>query len=203
MVLFPPYLFSKFFKKFIFLSRVEWQILTIIFLIRRVYIYAICENTYNDISISLGLLFDAFMAEHYLKIKIEDQLKSGNDIHFLSETEEGFLLFNKKIIIIVSRNYFKFHGLTETNGLVLSPIITTKEKKKVGSWNAAFVADEVLEDKLAKEKGEPQGIVLHEVAHFLEQGKEYYAIRDKNDNPLPDSAKAFLQISRKSKTALL
>ncbi|MCZ0931593.1 MAG: hypothetical protein OXJ52_00345, partial [Oligoflexia bacterium] len=58
------------------------------------------------------------------------------------------------------------------------------------SWNVAIVSEETLEDKLAHGKGKAQGIVLHEVAHTLGQGKEYYAktyeTGSNKGDPLPD-----------------
>lgn len=144
-----------------------------------------CDNTKHDrVDASIGLLFDVSTADIG---SLSNYLDNWDTDDTPLQTKEGYYLLNRKLIVIVSRNYMKFHGLEDTNGFIIAPL-SIETGEGFGSWNVAFIVDEALEDKLASGKKKPQGIVLHEVAHLLGQGKEYYAKRYPNtDDPLPDN----------------
>ena len=153
-------------------------------------IHGLCSDAdHPSVRTTRGVLSDVLSAQavsnwHYI----------NNNLHLLDVfketgkrpiplTEEGFDVLNNKLIVIVSKKYMKYHDMPKTVGFIVKPQI--EDSELIGSWNVAFVSEEALEDELARGKGKPQGIVLHEVAHTLGQGKEYYEKKDENDTPLP------------------
>ena len=130
-----------------------------------------CDNTEHDKidDVSIGLLFDVFTAD----IKaLSNYLDNWDGVP--SQTKEGYYLLNRKLVVIVSRNYMKFHGLEDTNGFFIAPFSIEETGEGSGSWNVAFVVDDTLQNKDAISEDLSQGIVLHELAHALGQAKEYY-----------------------------
>ena len=143
-----------------------------------------CDNTqHEEVKATIGLLHDVSTAEIEAGF---NYLRNTTD-EVPTQTEKGYYLFNRKLVVIVSRNYMKFHGIEDTNGFTMSPWFA-ENRESFGSWNVAFVVDETLEDELAGVKNKSQGIVLHEIAHLLGQEKEYYGDRNSDtDDPLPDN----------------
>ena len=157
-------------------------------------IYSLCSDTdHPNVRATRGVLFDVLSAQvvsnwHYINnnLHLLDIFEETGK-HPIPLTKEGFDALNSKLIVIVSKKYMEYHKLKDTAGFIVRPEI--RDNELIGSWNVAFVSEETLEDELARGKDKAQGIVLHEVAHTLGQGKEYYAEIDKTDpekKPLPD-----------------
>ncbi len=144
-----------------------------------------CYNRKTKKGGSRGLSFDVSMAGVHYMISLGFKSSSYDNLPALFWSR---LSLKRKLVIIVSEKYFKFHGLDKTYGLIIKPAFI--EGQSVGSWNAVFVAEEALESKKAVKRLIPQGVILHELAHVLGQEKEYYAETQKNkdgeDVPLPD-----------------
>ena len=156
----------------------------------RKYLFAVlgtCNNEYySDTEATVGLLSDMMEANNMVElIDLNDDPFKLERGEYSTYYTDGFPVFNKKLIVIVSENYMRFHGLGDTAGFTIIPK-RIDDILPIGNWNVAFVSEETLEDRLARGKRKAQGIVLHEIAHLLGQGKEYYEQKDKDDNTLPD-----------------
>ena len=136
------------------------------------FILGTCDNSqYKDTDATRGIVSDVLTANIMAEWLYIHQL--GTDIinQVPHSSKDGFSSLNRKLVVIVSKDYMNFHS-SNLNGFILRPSI--KDGEMIGNWNVAFVSEETLEDELAKGKDKAQGIVLHEVAHLLGQGKEYF-----------------------------
>ena len=165
---------------------------------------AACDNRLHNRGESLGILLDIARAEEYVNYKtvlnssldiFARQLRRGelldffsrrkrfkyfDDEHnFISRSIDGFLLSNRKAIIIVSKEYLKFHGHDKSDGFVVYPV--KSGGIYTGSFNTAFVREGEVDD----------GTLTHELAHILGQEKEYYRLEynpsSKTAKYLPDN----------------
>lgn len=158
------------------------------------FIFGTCNNKYYaDTNTTIGLISDVQRANLLTELNYISQ----SDIDVIDDplyrTQKGFSILNRKLVVIVSENYMQYHKSSNTSGFVLIP--KTIAGKLEGSWNVAFVSEKSFEDKLARGKDKAQGIVLHEIAHLLGQGKEYYPkvykTGPKKDKPLPDNQQKY------------
>ncbi|MCZ0932637.1 MAG: hypothetical protein OXJ52_05750 [Oligoflexia bacterium] len=153
------------------------------------FVFGTCNNNYySSAYMTEGVIFDIMMAGltaewiyiRELGVNVIDQPSY--------RAKEGFSSLNRKLIVIVSEEYMKYHEQLNTAGFMLKPSI--KDNWPIGSWNVAFVNEEALANDESITKQKLQGTVLHEVARILGQEKEYYAERYKTgpnkDDPLPD-----------------
>ena len=146
------------------------------------FVFGSCNDDYHyNTGLTEGLVSDVRFASVVSELNNIRNFSTNRFKSFYSV--DGFSIFDRKLIVIVSEEYMKFHKRPDTAGFILSPFV--KHYEPIGSWNVAFVREDTLEDELAKGKDKSQGVVLHEVAHTLGQGKEYYEKEDKNGNPLP------------------
>ena len=137
---------------------------------------ALCDNTFFG-NVSDGVLFDIARAEEEAFFH-----HTNNKISWTKKEE--FPLFNTKSMVIVSKNYMKYHKRDESSGFMIKPSRKRNELGRSwidGSWNVAFILENQIND----------GTVAHELAHLLGQEKEYYAERyktgPKENNPLSDN----------------
>ena len=126
-------------------------------------IKATCYNEYHDKrkTTSIGLLLDALTAENWAFGRVPTVPPEEDKAHY---TEEGFRLLNQKTVVIVSKEYMKYHKKPNSAGFFLSPSV--KDKDLTGSWNVIFVRDDLINN----------GTIAHELAHALGQEKEYYEL---------------------------
>lgn len=135
---------------------------------------ALCNNSSPSGShVSQGVLFDIARAEEDIYFNQRDYAD-----HFVKYSKEkDLLLSNRKIMIVVSKNYMKYHGRSDSLGFMVKP--RRKDLSVIGSWNTAFIREDQYND----------GTVAHELAHLLGQYKEYYPKIYKTglnkDKPLP------------------
>ena len=145
-------------------------------------IYGSC-NTKDHLNVVLteGILSDFIQAKdiaHSNYIKYLDSIIYPSPFGRPPLYHAGsFFVFNRKLVVIVSEEYMKYHNIPDTNGFIIRP--TLKNKEFIGGWNVAFVSEEAFEDKKAYQNQKSQGIVLHEIAHLLGQKKDYYKLEKK------------------------
>ena len=133
--------------------------------IKNIRIKATCYNKFHDTrNTSIGLLLDALTAENWAFFRIPTVPAEEDRPH---KTIEGFKLLNRKTVVIVSKDYMKYHKKPDVAGFFLSPSV--EGKYLTGSWNVIFVRDDLIST----------GTIAHELAHALGQGKEYYLLKRK------------------------